>query len=117
MEVDSVDVSGSDLKYLESNFAIYTDSITSLKTDNFECDCINDWMTAAEFVEGYDCEKSEIEGKCPPRAVQDGYQFNFYEDSSDTAIVSTSQFFKQCQTGERLFLTGLFSVSSLDQKS
>ena len=88
MQVDSVDVSGSELKYLESNFAIYTDSLSSLKTDNFECDCINDWMASANFVEGYGCEVSEIEGKCPPRAVHDGFQFNFYADSSNTAIVS-----------------------------
>ena len=53
-----------------------------------ECDCVNSWLQGAEFNNGYDCDDANEVNECAPKVAKDGYNFEFQEDTSQSAIVS-----------------------------
>ena len=59
-----------------------------------ECDCVNSWLQDKAFANGYNCEdtlKDEVK-ECAPKIAKDGYNFEFPEETSQSAIVSDSPY-------------------------
>ena len=57
-----------------------------------ECDCVNSWLQGAEFNNGYDCDDANEVNECAPKVAKDGYNFEFQEDTSQSAIVRELKF-------------------------
>ena len=53
-----------------------------------ECDCVNSWLQGAEFNNGYNCDDANEVTECAPKVAKDGYNFEFQEDTSQSAIVN-----------------------------
>ena len=69
------------------------ESLENINVDGskMECDCVNSWLQGAEFNNGYDCDDANNEvTECAPKVAKDGYNFEFPEDTSQSAIVSES---------------------------
>merc|ERR1712130_982371 len=84
--VTSLDISNTNVKFVESQLVIYADSLETLRVGDVECNCINQWMAhESSPVDGFECAAEESHA-CPPMSVRDDYVFNFEEDTSNTAI-------------------------------
>ena len=59
----------------------------NLDGSKMECDCVNSWLQGAEFNNGYDCDDANEVNECAPKVAKDGYNFEFQEDTSQSAIV------------------------------
>jgi len=85
--VTSLDISNTNVKFVESQLVIYADSLETLRVGDVECNCINQWMAHenSPVDTRFDCAVEESHA-CPPMSVRDDYVFNFEEDTSNTAI-------------------------------
>merc|ERR1712130_920343 len=84
--VTSLDISNTNVKFVESQLVIYADSLETLRVGDVGCNCINQWMAhESSPVDGFECAAEESHA-CPPMSVRDDYVFNFEEDTSNTAI-------------------------------
>ena len=64
----------------------------NLDGSKMECDCVNSWLQGAEFNNGYDCDDANEVNECAPKVAKDGYNFEFQEDTSQSAIVRELKF-------------------------
>ena len=66
------------------------ESLENINVDGskMECDCVNSWLQGAEFNNGYNCDDANEVTECAPKVAKDGYNFEFQEDTSQSAIVS-----------------------------
>ena len=83
-------ISGHCVTWGESNGNRIKESLENINVDGskMECDCVNAWLQGAEFNNGYNCDDANEVAECAPKVAKDGYNFEFQEDTSQSAIVS-----------------------------
>jgi len=87
-KLKNLDLSNTNVKYIDSCLPIYLESLENINVDGskMECDCVNAWLQGAEFNNGYNCDDANEVAECAPKVAKDGYNFEFQEDTSQSAI-------------------------------